>query len=112
MGFGTAAAINRSYGGNRVGMSAPGMMWSIRAPGSAKLRHFDSILRGLREAGFSVDTACRGFHAITTHIHGFTLQKLDFPVAQHDLADVAKNFLAEMSTADFPSEIRPLDNDS
>lgn len=77
-------------------------MWSTRPPGPAKLRHFDSILRGLREAGFSVATACRGFHAITTHIVGFTLQKLDFPVAQQDLTDVAKSFLAEMSTADYP----------
>ncbi len=44
-----------------------------------------TIRRALREAGFSVDTACRGFHAITTHILGFTLQKLDFPIAQQDL---------------------------
>jgi AcrR family transcriptional regulator len=77
-------------------------MWSTRTPGPARLRYFDSILRGLREAGFSVDTACRGFHAITTHVLGFTLQKLDFPVAQRDLSDVASDFLAEMSTADYP----------
>jgi AcrR family transcriptional regulator len=77
-------------------------LWSNRVPGPARLRHMDSILRVLRDAGFSVDTACRGFHAITTHILGFTLQKLDFPVAQQDLAEVAKNFLAEMSTGEFP----------
>ena len=77
-------------------------MWSNRGPGPAKLRHMESILRCLREAGFSAEIACRGFHAITTHILGFTLQKLDFPVRDEELADVAKSFLAEMSTEEFP----------
>lgn len=77
-------------------------MWSNRTPGPARLRYFDSILRGLREAGFSVETACRGFHAITTHVLGFTLQKLDFPVDRRDLSNVASGFLAKMSTGDHP----------
>jgi len=79
-----------------------GALWSTRTPGPARLRYFESILRALREAGFSVDTACRGFHAVTTHVLGFTLQKLDFPVDERDLSDVARDFLAEMSTADHP----------
>jgi len=77
-------------------------LWSSRVPGPARLRYMDSLLRGLRESGFSVDTACRGFHAITTHVLGFTLQRLAFPVAQPELADVAKSFLADLSTEEFP----------
>jgi AcrR family transcriptional regulator len=77
-------------------------MWSSRGPGPAKLRHMESILRGLREAGFSAETACRGFHAITTHILGFTLQKLDFPVAADALIDVAKDFLGQLDTEQYP----------
>ena len=77
-------------------------MWSSRGPGPAKLRHMESILKILREAGFSAETACRGFHAISTHILGFTLQKLDFPIDDADLTDVAKRFLAEMPTDEYP----------
>ncbi len=77
-------------------------MWSSRGPGPAKLRHMEAILRCLREAGFSVETACRGFHAISTHILGFTLQKLDFPVAPQDLSDVASRFLEDMPADEFP----------
>ncbi len=77
-------------------------MWSRYLPGPERLRHMDGILRTLREAGLSVDRACRGFHAITTHILGFTLQRLDFPVAQKDLASAASDFLAGMPTEEFP----------
>jgi AcrR family transcriptional regulator len=77
-------------------------LWSKSGPGPARLRHMDGILRILREADFSVAAACRGFHAITTHILGFTLQRLDFPVARQDLARVAADFLREMPTEEFP----------
>jgi AcrR family transcriptional regulator len=77
-------------------------MWSNRGPGPGKLRHMESILKGLREAGFSPETACRGFHAITTHILGFALQKLDFPLDNEELTDVATDFLETMSTETYP----------
>lgn len=77
-------------------------MWSHRGPGPAKLRHMDSILKCLREAGFTVDVACQGFHAITLHIIGSTLGKLDFPVKAEELPNLASNFLEQMSTEEYP----------
>ncbi len=76
--------------------------WSNVGPGPARLRHMEAILRCLREAGFSAETACRGFHAITTHILGFTLQKLDFPYESKELPKVAKAFLKELPTDEYP----------
>jgi len=76
--------------------------WSNVGPGPKRLRHMEAILRCLREAGFSAEVACRGFHAISTHILGFTLQKLDFPLEREELPDAARAFLKELSTDEFP----------
>ena len=77
-------------------------MWSHRGPGPAKLRHMDAILKCLREEGFTVDVACRGFHAITLHIVGSTLGKLDFPFEPEELPALASNFLERMPTEEYP----------
>jgi AcrR family transcriptional regulator len=47
-------------------MSSPGLL-------PARLRYIESILRCLRQAGFSAATAYHGYHAIDSHILGFTL---------------------------------------
>ena len=47
-------------------MSSPGVL-------PARLRYIESILRCLRQAGFSAATAYHGYHAIDSHILGFTL---------------------------------------
>ncbi len=77
-------------------------LWSNRGPGPGKLNHLESILRVFRESGFSVELACRGFHAVTMHIVGFTLQKLDFPIKDSDIAEAASSFLSQVSTEEFP----------
>lgn len=85
-------------------MAHPWVMthWSHHGPGPAKLRHMESILRVFREAGFSVASACRGYHAVTMHIDGFTFQKLDFPIKENQLRDAAATFLAEHKEEDSP----------
>ena len=76
--------------------------WSDSPPGPARLRYAEAILRTLREAGCPVETACAGFHAITTHVIGYTLQRLDFPVATRDLASVARDFMEDLPAEEFP----------
>ena len=78
------------------------VLWSSRAPGAAKLTYYETILRLFREAGFSVALSCRGFHAVTDHVVGFTLQKLDFPYEDQDIPNAARSFLQQMSVADYP----------
>ena len=48
-----------------------------RGTGPAKNNYHETILRILREAGFSEELACRGFHALTMHVVGFALQVLE-----------------------------------
>ncbi len=77
--------------------------WSTQKLGSAKLQHMESILRVLREAGFSVPLACRAYHAITMHIVGFTFQQLDFPLkGDAEIKEAAGNFMREFADHDIP----------
>lgn len=77
-------------------------LWSNRGPGPAKLTHYETILRLFRDAGFSIGLSCRGFHAVTDHVVGFTLQKLDFPYDEQDIPEAARGFLKQLSTTDYP----------
>lgn len=72
-------------------------LWSSSG-GPAKMQHEESILRGLREAGVSVALACRGSHAITMHIIGFTAQAVDFPRDAKEVMAAAAGFLAHADT--------------
>lgn len=74
-------------------------LWSQRGPGSNKLAYMEAILRVLREGGFSVEQACRGYHAVTMHTLGFTLQALDFPIDSRNMKTAATTFL-ESADAD------------
>lgn len=77
--------------------------WSTQKLGPAKLQHMESILRVLREAGFSVSLACRAYHAITMHIVGFTFQQLDFPLkGDAELKEAAGNFIRDFADHDIP----------
>ena len=77
-------------------------LWSKRGPGENKLAHMESILRVLREAGFSVADACRGYHVISMHILGFTQQSLDFPITSENLQAAANNFLRDADVTAIP----------
>lgn len=77
-------------------------LWSNRALGPVKLQHMESILRVLREAGFSVELACRGYHAVTMHISGFTFQQLDFPVNKDNVKEAAAQFLNDFPEGGIP----------
>lgn len=68
-------------------------IWWKRKPGPNKLAYMESILRVLRESGFSIALACDAYHAITAHVEGFTLQTLEFPVKAKDLESAASGFL-------------------
>ncbi len=77
--------------------------WSTQKLGPAKLQHMESILRVLREAGFSVALACRAYHAITMHIVGFTFQELDFPIkGEAEIKEAAGNFMRDFADHDIP----------
>src|SRR5215471_13523393 len=58
---------------------AIGLMESRTHPGPANLRHHDSVLRCLREAGFSVADAAHAYSALDSYVYGFALQQATLP---------------------------------
>jgi AcrR family transcriptional regulator len=76
-------------------------LWSS-VGGPKKLQHEESVLRVLREAGFSVALSCRGYHAITMHIIGFTTQAIGFPRNAAAMKSAAAGFLAHADSNEIP----------
>ena len=76
-------------------------LWSVRWPGPARLRHMESILVALESAGLPATSVDMGFHAITMHVQGFTLQRLSFGLADK-LDDAAARFLREVPADEYP----------
>ena len=99
-----AAIFEIAVSAHRVFMRHPWVnaLWSHSGPGPAKLAHLESIVRVLREAGFSVALACRAYHAVTMHITGFTLQALDFPVDSKGMKSAATRFLDRVDADRIP----------
>ncbi len=72
-------------------------------PAPSRLRYIDAVLRCLREAGFSVDLTHHAYHALDSHIIGFTMWQLsiDFP-SQEDLQNAAGTFLRDLRPGEYP----------
>lgn len=70
--------------------------------GPAMMRYVDATLGCLRQAGFSYPLADHAWNAIDNHVHGFTLQKLNFPFAPEEYAEVAKAYLPQIPVETYP----------
>ena len=75
---------------------------------NARLRYMEWLLRQLREAGFSPELTYRAYHALDSHVLGFTLWELGHSAAANairgdkDFADFAVTFIRELRAADYP----------
>lgn len=71
--------------------------------GAARLRYMDGILGALRRAGFSAELTDHAYHAIDSHIMGFTLWQVGMDLgSEEDLKEKASEFLATLPVAEFP----------
>ncbi len=70
--------------------------------GPAMLRYIDATLGCLREAGFSFEMADHAWNAIDSHIYGFTLQELNFPIRQTDYSEAAAMGLSLIPVDKYP----------
>lgn len=70
--------------------------------GPAMLRYVDATIGCLREAGFSYPMADHAWNAVDSYVYGFTLQKLNFPLAPEAYAEAASGFLHLIPAEDFP----------
>jgi AcrR family transcriptional regulator len=84
-----------------------------------RLRWMESLLRTFRQAGFSAELTHHAYHALDSHITGFTLWLANMPFETHDeLADLAEAFLSELPVDEYPYfaehaewHMKPLDPD-
>ena len=81
---------------------------STRIARNARVRYMEWLLGRLREAGFSPDLTYHAYHALDSHILGFTLWELGHSGAANairgdkDFADFAASFIRELRAADYP----------
>jgi hypothetical protein len=67
------------------------------------MRWMEELLRTLREAGFSADLTHHAYHALDSHITGFTLWEVSFPFdTREELIDMAEGFLTQISPHEYP----------
>src|SRR6202011_1743145 len=80
-----------------------GLRESRVQPGPATLRHHDSVLRNLRESGFSVELAAHAYSLLDSYIYGFTLNELSLPFdTSEGAAEVAGNIFREFLQGEYP----------
>jgi AcrR family transcriptional regulator len=68
-----------------------------------QMRYTDAILRTFREAGFSIDLTHHAYHALDSHIVGFTLWQLNFPFKnREELLELGRRFLLTLAEEEYP----------
>jgi AcrR family transcriptional regulator len=77
---------------------APSVTSSMRMP---RLAYMESLLRCMTDAGFSPELTFRGYHAVDSHILGFTMWQLGHTSGGADLEDLAATFVRQLGD-EFP----------
>ena len=77
---------------------------TLSATGSrpARWRYMNALLGCLRGAGFSTGQTDLAYHALESHIAGFTLWASQLEIAEEDLPDLAATFLRDFPADDYP----------
>lgn len=78
--------------------------WSRRMPGPARLTYMNAILETLVNAGLDDSIVYRGYHAITMHIIGFTIQAIGYRAVPsgREFDEMAAEFLENLAAAELP----------
>ncbi|MFL5911009.1 MAG: TetR/AcrR family transcriptional regulator C-terminal domain-containing protein [Gaiellaceae bacterium] len=67
-----------------------------------RVAYVNAILTTLREAGFSPDAAYHGYHALDSHMLGFTLWELGHSMDTEGLEEAAAAFLERFPAGEYP----------
>ena len=81
---------------------ATSLMMSNQSSGPSRLRHGDWLLGTLRSAGLSDEMVFHAYHALESHLLGWTLQQLNFPYQGEELADIVQTYLRDFLVEDYP----------
>jgi AcrR family transcriptional regulator len=80
---------------------AAGLMLSGSAS-TARLQHMEAVLGTLRRGGFSPEMTHHAYHALESHIVGFTLWVVGMALDAEKLPGLAASFLENLPRDDFP----------
>lgn len=82
---------------------AVGLMESRANPGPATLRHHDSAIGVLRDAGFSLVMTAHTVSVVDSYVYGFVLQEINLPFdGPAELETVAADIQRTMPTDEYP----------
>jgi AcrR family transcriptional regulator len=79
---------------------AAGLMMTAGV-GAARLRFMEGLLATLRRSGFSADLTHHAYHALDSHIVGFTLWQVSLPPSE-ELTGLAADFLRQLDAESYP----------
>ncbi len=68
----------------------------------ARLRYMESLLGRLREAGFSAEMTHHAYHAVDSHIIGFTMWIVGYSTGIRALPDSGASLRRELTLAEYP----------
>ncbi len=71
-------------------------------PSPARLRWMEGVLGTLRIGGFSAELTCHAYHALDSHVTGFTLWQASIPVAGDALRELAATGMQTFPVDDYP----------
>jgi len=82
---------------------ACGLMMRGPSVSPVRIEWMEAVLRTLRTAGVSADLTHHAYHALDSHITGFTLWIVSMPFETHEeLVDLASDFLPTISAEKYP----------
>jgi AcrR family transcriptional regulator len=79
---------------------AASLMLSRNIP--SRLRYMEAVLGSLRRGGFSAEMTDHAYHAIDSHIAGYTLWAANFDIEPETLPALASEFLHTLPEGQFP----------
>jgi AcrR family transcriptional regulator len=81
---------------------AAGLMFSPAAVSPGRLRWMECVLETFRKAGFSPNMTHHAYHALDSHITGFTLWQVSIPFSADDLPAIGATFLSGLPADEYP----------
>ena len=82
---------------------ACGLAMRVRSGSDVRMQWMEDVLRTFREAGFSANLTHHAYHALDSHITGFTLWQVSMPFeTREELVDLAAGFLQWIPADRYP----------
>jgi len=81
---------------------APSLMQSRTRPGPATMRHHDSVLGSLRNAGFTLVMAAHAVSVIDGYVYGFALQQINIPLQSREQVAVVGESILRQLAGEYP----------